>query len=165
MRRGRSTAPRFPGRDRQRAHRRGNGRSAHPRWRGPRPGKAEAGKRHAPECRRGAQASPAAPQRHRPSFPDRSPPGKKAIPKSPMPSRTRLNEDDTDAGFRKHHTCPCSTDSWDEWDCLCNDRCPTRERRSNPTSTRRSRAARAPLRDKVCNRTAQYCARFVSNAN
>jgi RecT family len=35
-------------------------RSAHPRWRGPRPGKAEAGKRHAPECRRGAQASPAA---------------------------------------------------------------------------------------------------------
>ena len=59
-RRGRSAAPRFPGRDRQRAHRRGNGRSAHPRWRGPRPGKAEAGKRHAPECRRGAQASPAA---------------------------------------------------------------------------------------------------------
>ena len=37
-----------------------NGRSAHPRWRGPRPGKAEAGKRHAPGCRRGAQASPAA---------------------------------------------------------------------------------------------------------
>ena len=60
MRRGRSAAPRFPGRDRQRPHRRGNGRSAHPRWRGPRPGKAEAGKRHAPECRRGAQASPAA---------------------------------------------------------------------------------------------------------
>ena len=60
MRRGRSAAPSFPGRDRQRAHRRGNGRSAHHRWRGPRPGKAEAGKRHAPECRRGAQASPAA---------------------------------------------------------------------------------------------------------
>jgi hypothetical protein len=29
------------------------------------------------------------------SFPNRSPPGKKAIPKSPMPSRR--NEDDTDA--------------------------------------------------------------------
>jgi hypothetical protein len=27
--------------------------------------------------------------------------------------------------FRKHHTCPCGTDWWDEWDCLCNDRCPT----------------------------------------
>jgi len=27
--------------------------------------------------------------------------------------------------FRKHHTCPCRADWWDEWDCLCNDRCPT----------------------------------------
>ncbi len=27
--------------------------------------------------------------------------------------------------FRKHHTCLCGTDWWDEWDCLCNDRCPT----------------------------------------
>src|ERR1700720_1122066 len=27
--------------------------------------------------------------------------------------------------FRKHHTCPCGTDWWDEWNCLCNDRCPT----------------------------------------
>ena len=27
--------------------------------------------------------------------------------------------------FRKHHTCPCGTIWWDEWDCLCNDRCPT----------------------------------------
>lgn len=27
--------------------------------------------------------------------------------------------------FRKHHTCPCGTEWWDEWDCLCNDRCPT----------------------------------------
>ena len=26
--------------------------------------------------------------------------------------------------FRKHHTCPCGTNWWDEWDCLCNDRCP-----------------------------------------
>ena len=26
--------------------------------------------------------------------------------------------------FRKHHTCPCGHDWWDEWDCLCNDRCP-----------------------------------------
>ena len=27
--------------------------------------------------------------------------------------------------FRKHHACPCGTDWWDEWDSLCNDRCPT----------------------------------------
>jgi hypothetical protein len=27
--------------------------------------------------------------------------------------------------FRKYHTCRCGTDWWDEWDCLCNDRCPT----------------------------------------
>ena len=27
--------------------------------------------------------------------------------------------------FRKHHTCFCGTEWWDEWDCLCNDRCPT----------------------------------------
>lgn len=27
--------------------------------------------------------------------------------------------------FRKHYTCPCGTEWWDEWDCLCNDRCPT----------------------------------------
>jgi hypothetical protein len=60
MRRGRRATPRFPGRDRQRAHRRGNGRSAHPRGRGPRPGQAEAGKRHAPKCWKGAQTSPAA---------------------------------------------------------------------------------------------------------
>jgi hypothetical protein len=26
--------------------------------------------------------------------------------------------------FRKHHTCPCGSEWWDEWDCLCNDRCP-----------------------------------------
>jgi hypothetical protein len=27
--------------------------------------------------------------------------------------------------FRKHHTCPCGSAWWDEWDCICNDRCPT----------------------------------------
>jgi len=27
--------------------------------------------------------------------------------------------------FRKHHSCPCGTDWWDEWCSLCNDRCPT----------------------------------------
>jgi hypothetical protein len=27
--------------------------------------------------------------------------------------------------FRKHHACRCGTNWWDEWDCLCNDRCPT----------------------------------------
>jgi hypothetical protein len=30
-------------------------------------------------------------------FPNRSPPGKKSIPKSPISSRTLLNEDNTDA--------------------------------------------------------------------
>ena len=34
--------------------------------------------------------------------------------------------------FRKHHACPCSTDWWDEWDCLCNDRCPTCEAEIEP---------------------------------
>jgi hypothetical protein len=24
-----------------------------------------------------------------------------------------------------HHTCPRGTNWWDEWDCLCNDSCPT----------------------------------------
>jgi phage recombination protein Bet len=37
------------------------------------------------------------PPRHRPSFPNRLPPGKKAIPQSPMTSRPRRNKDDTDA--------------------------------------------------------------------
>ena len=46
------------------------------------------------------------PHRHRASFPNRSPPGKKAIPKSPMPSRPHLNDDDTrgfgpDAAIKK----------------------------------------------------------------
>src|ERR1700737_3565862 len=27
--------------------------------------------------------------------------------------------------FRKHHTCPCGTNWSAEWDCLCDDRCPT----------------------------------------
>ena len=26
--------------------------------------------------------------------------------------------------FRKHHTCDCGAEWWDEWDCLCNDQCP-----------------------------------------
>lgn len=28
------------------------------------------------------------------------------------------------AWYRKHYSCPCGTEWWDEWDCLCNDRCP-----------------------------------------
>ena len=34
--------------------------------------------------------------------------------------------------FRKHHTCPCGTDWWDEWDCLRNDRCPTSDAEIEP---------------------------------
>ena len=67
--------------------------------------------------------------------------------------------------FRKHHTCPCGTDWWDEWDCLCNDRCPTCDAEIEPDEHEAIQGAKRPLRDKVCNRTAQYCARFVSNAN
>ena len=26
--------------------------------------------------------------------------------------------------YRKHHTCECGAEWWDEWDCLCNDQCP-----------------------------------------
>ena len=26
--------------------------------------------------------------------------------------------------FRKHHTCPCGTDWWDEWESVCSCRCP-----------------------------------------
>ena len=28
------------------------------------------------------------------------------------------------AWYRKHHSCPCGQEWWDEWDSLCNDRCP-----------------------------------------
>ena len=100
MRGGRSAAPSFPGRDRQRAHRRGNGRSGHPRCRGPHFGKAEAGKRHASECRRGAQTSPAA--RVAATVPTAPPAAnlpeafaarQDGDPESPLPSLPRLNED------------------------------------------------------------------------
>jgi hypothetical protein len=46
------------------------------------------------------------------------------IPKSPTRPRTPPNEENPMPWFRKHHTCPCGTDWWDEWECLCNDRCP-----------------------------------------
>ena len=44
--------------------------------------------------RRSCRNHSPSPPRHRPSFPNRSPPGKKTIPKSPMPSRPLRNEDD-----------------------------------------------------------------------
>ena len=38
------------------------------------------------------------------------------------------NEQQTKEGrmpwYRKHYTCPCGAEWYDEWDCLCNDRCP-----------------------------------------
>ena len=45
--------------------------------------------------------------------------------------------------FRKHHTCPCGTDWWDEWDCLCNDRCPNCDAEIEPDELRLSWVARA----------------------
>src|SRR3954470_16970923 len=42
----------------------------------------------------------------------------------PSDSLTGPEERETMPCYRKHHSCPCGTDWWDEWDCLCNDRCP-----------------------------------------
>ena len=45
--------------------------------------------------RRSCRSHSPSPHRKRPTCPKRSPPGKRAIPKSPMPARPHLNEDDT----------------------------------------------------------------------
>ena len=42
----------------------------------------------------------------------------------PLTSSTNSERSDVMPWFRKHHTCPCGLEWWDEWDCLCNDRCP-----------------------------------------
>ncbi len=104
MRRGRSAAPRFPGRDRQRPH------AAEMEGQHTIDGAAHTPEKPKPESvtppsaegsaslfRRSCRTRSPSPHRHRPSFPNRSPPGKKAIPKSPMPPCPRRNEDDTDA--------------------------------------------------------------------
>ncbi len=58
------------------------------------------------------------------SFPNPWQPAKKAMRKSPC-GRSRFRTSKTPSQwFRKHHTCPCGEDWWDEWDYLCNDRCP-----------------------------------------
>jgi hypothetical protein len=31
---------------------------------------------------------------------------------------------DTTAWFVNHYRCPCGCEWSDEWDCMCNDRCP-----------------------------------------
>ena len=36
--------------------------------------------------------------------------------------------------FRKHHTCPCGTDWWDEWESCALTGVPSATPRSNPTS-------------------------------
>ena len=59
------------------------------------PPRAGGARKPLPPLARNHSPQPQRPQRHRPSCPNSSPPGKKAIPKSPMPSR--LNKDDTDA--------------------------------------------------------------------
>jgi Protein of unknown function (DUF3768) len=64
------------------------------------------------------------PNPHRPNCPNRSLLNHKMIPKSLIRPRTPPNEENPMSWFRKHRTCPCGTDWWDEWECLCNDRCP-----------------------------------------
>lgn len=34
--------------------------------------------------------------------------------------------------FNKYYRCPCGTEWQDEWDCLCNDRCPTCDTECEP---------------------------------
>ena len=51
--------------------------------------------------------------------------------------------------FRKHHTCPCGTDWWDEWDCLCDDRCPTCNAEIEPDELRAAEIVRPPHRHRV----------------
>ena len=64
--------------------------------------------------RRSCRNHSLSPHRHRPNFPDRSPPGKRAIPKSPMPARPHLNEDDTHGiGPARHPIISCSW--WGNW--------------------------------------------------
>ncbi|MDP3074740.1 hypothetical protein [Bradyrhizobium sp.] len=36
------------------------------------------------------------------------------------------------AWYRRHYTCPCGISWWDEWSCLCNDRCPKCNREIEP---------------------------------
>ena len=36
------------------------------------------------------------------------------------------------AWFNKYYRCPCGTEWQDEWDCLCNDRCPTCDTECEP---------------------------------
>jgi hypothetical protein len=30
----------------------------------------------------------------------------------------------TTAWYENHYRCPCGCEWTDEWDCMCNDRCP-----------------------------------------
>ena len=87
----------------------------------------------AAECRRRAQAAPAA--RVATTVANRTStgravrtvrrPAKQDDAEIPDAARARRRMRKTPMPwFRKHHTCPCGTDWWDEWDCLCNDRCP-----------------------------------------
>lgn len=36
------------------------------------------------------------------------------------------------AWFNKYYRCPCGTEWQDEWDCLCNDPCPTCDTECEP---------------------------------
>ena len=35
-----------------------------------------------------------------------------------------LEEDDQPRWYIKHYTCECGCSWQDEWNCLCNDKCP-----------------------------------------
>lgn len=48
--------------------------------------------------------------------------------------------------YRKHHACPCGHDWWDEWDCLCNDRCPKCNAEIEPD---RHEVVEGPTSDKI----------------
>ena len=34
--------------------------------------------------------------------------------------------------YRKFHHCPCGEEWEDEWDCLCNDKCPSCNKEIEP---------------------------------
>jgi hypothetical protein len=64
--------------------------------------------------------------------------------------------------FRKHHACPCGTDWWDEWDCLCNDRCATCDAEIEPDE---HEAIRAPRGKKSVRSTIAFANRRPAGAS
>ena len=49
---------------------------------------------------------------------------------------TRNDVQDKDAWFLNHYRCPDCKEEWeDEWDCMCNDRCPVCNAEIEPYSS------------------------------